>query len=221
MNFDGYLDETDPRKCPPIYRYSDALHTKCRELCSKFKRLFECWGGTGKGNPLRIAQFCKNKHGKINAGSRRIVIVFYVCKCHKQSVDREFAEILSKGINNSRRRGLELGFEGSGDHGSDVPETLSSPPSSYTKRRKKNGSDLDSVREAGIKGILGALNKIANPVGSEVDPEMVRLEKRQQLMKIVQQATEMENFAKQNGNSTLELQARKSIEEGLKRLLEL
>lgn len=178
----GVLEGVDASAAPQCFRSGDRLKEWFRKLRSEFTEPFDKWGRSGQNSPDRFPDFLSKHNSNLTAKSQRLLLFFAVCRCGTPNAETEFMNMASKLMTAPEKRGYEEGFDDLDDAMAEIPDSISLPSSDGSrKKRRQEGNDsrLDCV--------ANALQSLA----PKTYPDLERLRKQSELMKLVGAARSM------------------------------
>ena len=186
----GVISNVSAELSPPCFRSGEKLKEHFCKLRSEFSEPLDRWQRSGQGDPDRFPEFLSTARGELTAKSKRLLLFFVVCRCGTPSVNTDFMNMASKVMTCADKRGYEEGCEALDDATAEIPESLSLPTSSGSrKRRRSDDIDLREEMEKVTTAITNLGQKPPSPDIIAID----RIKAQSDLLGLIKTAVNMDH----------------------------
>lgn len=196
-SFVGRVDEANASEIPPCVRLPSTLKSQYTDSKGKFTTFYKRWEQSGQNNGERFPEFLPKVRGRLSALSKRMYIMFTVCKLGTPYPDERLLEVSSKLM--PREVGCDEGFptletvvEGEGRR-QDISRDCSE---SFGRKRKRHST-------GGLEEKVGTICQTLNSYVTESrksqevsNPLLTKWKHQDEMMKLLENAHDTTKRAK-------------------------
>lgn len=209
FSFVGRVDEADSAAIPPCIRLPGTLKSHFIDNRGKFTIFLNRWSQSGQNDSEKFAEFIPKVGGRLSALSKRLYVIFSVCKLGTPYADYRLLEASSKLM--PRDMGCDEGFptpaatsqlEGNyfgQENRKDAPE------SSGSRKRKRNSQSGLEEKVGDICQTLNSYVTESRKTQEDSNPMLKKWKEQDEMMKLLKSAHQATEEAKAlaSGNHTI------------------
>lgn len=177
FSFAGTVDEADPSARPLCQRSGTVLHSQFRGYKGRLTKCIDSWMMSGQNDPGKFPDFLEYDRGRMTASSKRVYVLFVVCRLGTENPDTLLLNAAVKLIANPHAA-IEEGVDGDQDSDGmrfeddrDAKRRRRSSKSSASGSAEQHLSDLNITLHKMVESIPNIL-KDAHDSPKELSPQV-------------------------------------------------